>query len=129
MDLKVTGQGQRIDIVPPSESLNHHLGFGKSTDNNYFRAYFGKANGGEDYLTSAVTMNNNEYYSIEISKIGVIPHFKINGTEFINGYSGEPISNYYSLVTWLSNYNLETIKFTQWRANTIYIKNIKVKQL
>ena len=118
-DLKVTGMGQRIDIVPPSESLNHHIGFGKSTDNNYMRYYIGKSSSGENYTTTNDTITNNTYYPVTVIKQGTTVKFIFNDEETINTYDS----------SWLSNYSTETFKFTQWRANSIFVKNIKIKPL
>ena len=118
-DLKVTGMGQRIDIVPPSESLNHHIGFGKSTDNNYMRYYIGKSSSGENYTTTNDTITNNTYYPVTVIKQGTTVKLIFNDEETINTYDS----------SWLSNYSTETFKFTQWRANSIFIKNIKIKPL
>lgn len=118
-DLKVTGQGQRIDIVPPSESLNHHIGFGKSTDNNYMRYYIGKSSSGENYTTTKDTITDNTYYPVTVIKQGTTVKWIFNDKETTNTYDS----------SWLSNYSTETFKFTQWRANSILIKNIKIKPL
>ena len=104
-DLKVTGQGQRIDIVPPSESLNHHIGFGKSTDNNYMRYYIGKSSSGENYTTTNDTITNNTYYPVTVIKQGTTVKWIFNDKETTNTYDS----------SWLSNYSTETFKFTQWR--------------
>lgn len=118
-DLKVTGQGQRIDIVPPSESRSHHIGFGKSTDNNYMRYYIGKSSSGENYITTNDTITNNTYYPVTVIKQGTTIKWIFNDKETINTYDS----------SWLSNYSTETFKFTQWRANSIFVKNIKIKPL
>lgn len=118
-DLKVTGMGQRIDIVPPSESLNHHVGFGKSTDNNYMRYYIGKSSSGENTITTNDTITNNTYYPVTVIKQGTTVKWIFNDEETTNTYDS----------SWLSNYPSETFKFTQWRANSIYVKNIKIKPL
>ena len=118
-DLKVTGQGQRIDIVPPSESRSHHIGFGKSTDNNYMRYYIGKSSSGENYITTNDTITNNTYYPVTVIKQGTTVKWIFNDEETINTYDS----------SWLSNYSTETFKFTQWRANSIFVKNIKIKPL
>ena len=118
-DLKVTGMGQRIDIVPPSESLNHHIGFGKSTDNNYMRYYIGKSSSGENIITTTDTINNNTYYPVTVIKQGTTIKFIFNDEETTNTYDS----------SWLSNYSTETFKFTQWRESSISVKNIKIKPL
>lgn len=111
--------GQWIDIVPSSESLNHHVGFGKSTDNNYMRYYIGKSSSGENYITTNDTINNNTYYSVTVIKQGTTVKWIFNDEETTNTYDS----------SWLSNYLAEIFKFTQWRANSIYVKNIKIKPL
>ena len=119
-ELSVSGQGQRIDIVPPSESLSHHLGFGKSTDNNYFRCYIGKTGSGEEWKSSNVNMANGTFYSVQVKKEGTDVEFQ---------YQGNVVDTSAYSTTWLSNYSTETFKFTQWRANSISIRNIKIKPL
>ena len=111
--------GQRIDIVPPSESLNHHVGFGKSTDNNYMRYYIGKSSSGENAITTDDTITNNTYYPVTVIKQGTTIKWIFNDEETTNTYDS----------SWLSNYSTETFKFTQWRANSIYVRNVKIKPL
>ena len=118
-DLKVTGMGQRIDIVPPSESRSHHIGFGKSTDNKYMRYYIGKSSGGENYITTNDIINDNTYYPVTVIKQGTTVKWIFNDEETTNTYDS----------SWLYNYSTETFKFTQWRANSISVKNIKIKPL
>ena len=118
-DLKVTGMGQRIDIIPPSESRNHHIGFGKSSENNYMRYYIGKSSSGENYITANDIITDNTYYPVTVIKQGTTVKWIFNDKETINTYDS----------SWLSNYSTETFKFTQWRANSIFVKNIKIKPL
>lgn len=116
-DLKVSANAQRIDIVPPTETRNHHLGIGKNGSGSG-SIYVGKATSGENYTTFN-GFNNNTYYPIEISKTGTSVTFKFDGNTITQSYDS----------SWLSNYNTETIMFTQWGSGTIYIKNIKIKRL
>ena len=116
-DLKVSANAQRIDIVPPTETRNHHLGIGKNGSGNG-SIYVGKATSGENYTTFN-GFNNHTYYPIVISKTGTSVTFKFDGDTISQSYDS----------SWLSNYNTETIMFTQWGSGTIYIKNIKIKRL
>ena len=116
-DLKVTANSQRIDIVPPSESLNHHLGIGRNSGGQ-LSCYTGKSSSGEyQNVINSKSISTNTYYSVTIEKVGTTVTFKFDNTIVYTDNSP----------TWLSNYANETIKYTQWNNGTTYIKNIKLK--
>ena len=115
--MKVSANSQRIDIVPPTESLNHHIGIGRNGSGSG-AIYIGKASSGENYNTFS-GFSTNTYYPIEITKSGTTVTFKFNGNTISHSYD----------TSWLSNYSSETIKYTQWASGTCYIKEIKVKKI
>ena len=115
-NLKVSANAQRIDILPPTETRNHHLGIGKNGSGNG-SIYVGKATSGENYTTFN-GFNNNTYYPVEISKTGTSVTFKFDGNTITQSYDS----------SWLSNYNTETIVFTQWGSGTVYVKDLKIKK-
>ena len=116
-EIKVTGIGQRVDICPVSENGNHHLGIGKNTSNR-LTVYVGKATSGENSTTYQI-FDDNVYYPISIERNGSTVKFYFNN-ELIQTTNN---------VSWLSNYADETVKFTQWRANQMSVRNISVKRI
>lgn len=119
-DIKVTGNACRIDIVPPSQSLKNHLGIGKNSSNT-LTAYVGNNNGDAIQQTSTITMTNNTYYHVKITKIGTTVKFYFEDNLILTDSS---IAS-----QWLRNYNTESVKFTTWQSNKIYMKNMIVKPL
>ena len=65
-------------------------------------------------------MDNGTFYPVQVKKEGTDVEFQ---------YQGNVVDTSDYSTTWLSNYSTETFKFTQWRANSISIKNIKIKPL
>ena len=123
-DIKVTGVACRIDVVPPSQSLNYHLGIGKNISSGVDRlvTYVGKNGGGEQSEAhSSPTFNNNTYYTVKIVKEGTTIKFYFNDTLVRTDTT--------LASSWIGNYSTESVKFTTWQSNTIYMKNMAVKPL
>ena len=119
-DIKVTGNSCRIDVVPPTESLSHHFGIGKAS-NGQLSTYVGKATSGEEAQNHANTMNNNTYYTVKVVKEGTTIKFYYGDTLLRTDTS--------TASSWIGNYSTESVKFTTWASNTIYMKNLSVKPL
>lgn len=121
-DIKVTGMGCRIDVVPPAQSLNYHLGIGRSAyeQGSPVATYVGK-NGGGEVSENHTTMEHNVYHTVKIVKEGTTVKFYFNGTLLRTDttYAKD----------WLGNYDTESVKFTTWRTNTIYMRNLSVMPL
>ena len=118
-DFKATANGKRIDIVPPSETRNHHLGIGVNGSGS-LGMWSGKSGTGENtHFFDSQAFTRDIYYSMSIKKEGSSVTFTCDNQTFtVNS------------LTWLSNYSTETMKFTSWNnAGSIYIKNIRVKAL
>ena len=121
-DVKVTGNKCRLDLVPPSQSLNYHLGMGKQSSGNYVTIYVGKNGGGEYSAAPNIsTVSNNTYYSFKIVKEGTT----------IKYYWDDVLQHTDTTYAqaWIGNYSEESAKFTTWGTATIYLKNMKVKPL
>ena len=121
-EIKVTGVGCRIDVVPPSQSLNYHLGIGRNTyeQGSPVATYVGK-NGGGEVSENHTTMEHNVYHTVKIVKEGTTVKFYFNGTLLRTDTTYAQ--------AWLGNYDTESVKFTTWRTNTIYMRNLSVKPL
>ena len=120
-DVKVTGNKCRIDIVPPSQSLNYHLGMGKQSIGSAVTIYVGKNGGGEYSENCNGTITNNVYYPFKIVKEGTTIKY------YWNDVLQHTDTTYAQ--SWIGNYIEESAKFTTWGTETIYIKNISVKAL
>ena len=118
-DMKLSHNSQRIDLIPPSESLNHHIGIGKS-DYDLNAIWIGKATSGETrYTPQGLTVDIGSYNSFTIIKQGTTVTIKEGDTTVWS-----------DTISWLSNYSTESLKYTHWGNNrTIYIKNVKIKPL
>ena len=120
-DIKVTGAASRIDITPPSQSLNYHLGIGENAASQ-LATYVGKNGGGEDTIAhTSYSINDGTYYTVKITRE--------NGTikYYFNGNLVRTETTYANV--WIDNYSTESVKFTTWRSNSVYIKNMKIKPL
>ena len=67
--------------MPPSQSLNYHLGIGRNTyeQGSPVGTYVGK-NGGGEASESTSTMNNDTYYPVKIVKEGTTIKFYFNNS-------------------------------------------------
>lgn len=107
--------------MPPSESLNYHLGIGRDGSGN-LGTYVGKNGGGENSQpATGHSINTNTYYTAKIVKEGTTVKFYWNGTLIRTDST--------TASSWIGNYNTESVKFTTWQSNTIYMKNLSVKPL
>ena len=120
-DVKVTGNKCRIDIVPPSQSLNYHLGMGKQSVGSTVTIYVGKNGGGEYSAVCNESITNNVYYPFKIVKEGTTIKY------YWNDVLQHTDTTYAQ--SWIGNYIEESAKFTTWGTEKIYIKNISVKAL
>ena len=94
---------------------------GKQSNGSLVTLYVGK-NGGGEYSTSGTsTINNNEYYPFRIVKENNAIKYYFNE---VLQYTDSTYAH-----TWIGNYSTETFKFTQWRASSIYVRNVKIKPL
>ena len=119
-EIKVTGNACRIDVVPPTESLNHHFGIGKSATGQLY-TYVGKTTSGEESQGHSQTISNNTYYPVKVVKEGTTVKFYFEGTLIRTDST--------TATSWIGNYSTESVKFTTWASNTIYMKNLSVKPL
>ena len=97
------------------------MGIIGKASNGALSTYIGKNGGGEENQVHSETMNTNTYYTVKVVKEGTTIKFYFDGSLIR--------TNSTTAAGWIGNYSTESVKFTTWARNTIYMKNLSVKPL